>query len=110
MGEPDRGHARSLPAEHIGWSETTWETETSKYPEEEKSTEIPGVAASETGPSLNPCKRSSVSALLHVGLWDHHLYETYLIDVVTKRRGSKTVWKGRPERVKAPYTKLRRLR
>ena len=27
----------------------TWGTETSKYPEEEKSTEIPGVAASETG-------------------------------------------------------------
>ena len=68
MGEPDRGHALSPPAEHIGWKETTWGTETSKYPEEEKSTEIPGVVASETGPSPNPCMRSSVWALLHVGL------------------------------------------
>jgi hypothetical protein len=30
----------------------TWGTETSKYPEEKKSTEIPVVAASETGPAL----------------------------------------------------------
>ncbi len=57
MGEPGRGNARSPPAEHIGGTETTRGTETSKYPEEEKSTEIPGVAASETGPSLNPCMR-----------------------------------------------------
>lgn len=30
----------------------TWRTETSKYPEEKKSTEIPQVAASERGPAL----------------------------------------------------------
>ena len=35
----------------IGAEEATRGTETSKYPEEEKSTEIPGVAASETGPA-----------------------------------------------------------
>ena len=37
--------------------ERTQGTETSQYLEEEKSTEMPGVAASETGPSLNrsPC-------------------------------------------------------
>ena len=35
----------------IGCGEATGGTETSKYPEEEKSTEIPGVAASETGPA-----------------------------------------------------------
>ena len=35
----------------IGCEEATGGTETSKYPEEEKSTEIPGVAASETGPA-----------------------------------------------------------
>ena len=57
MGEPTQGHAWLLPAEHIGWAETTWGTETSKYPEEKKSTEIPVVAASETGHSLNPCMR-----------------------------------------------------
>ncbi len=32
--------------------ERTWGTETSKYPEEKKSTEIPLVAASERGPAL----------------------------------------------------------
>ena len=40
------GHAR---LNKIGRRGGTGGTETSKYPEEEKSTEIPGVAASETG-------------------------------------------------------------
>ena len=48
----------------IGREEATRGTETSKYPEEEKSTEIPGVAASETGPSPNPRTRHSAGALL----------------------------------------------
>ena len=40
----------------IGWLETTRRTETSKYPEEKKSTEIALVAASERADSLNlPC-------------------------------------------------------
>ena len=51
MGKPDGGHAPSPAPEHIGRQEATGGTETSKYPEEEKSTEIPGVAASETGPA-----------------------------------------------------------
>ena len=51
MGEPTQGHAWVLRPEHIGPAEATGGTETSKYPEEEKSTEIPGVAASETGPA-----------------------------------------------------------
>ena len=51
MGKPDGGHAPSPASEHIGCEEATGGTETSKYPEEEKSTEIPGVAASETGPA-----------------------------------------------------------
>ena len=69
MGEHNRGHALLLPAEHIGWRETTWGTETSKYPEENKSTEIPEVAASEPGTSLNPCmcKRKGVAACGVVG-------------------------------------------
>ena len=49
MGEPTWGHAQVLWPEHIGPGETTRGTETSKYPEEEKSTEIPLVAASESG-------------------------------------------------------------
>ncbi len=42
----------------IGCEEATGGTETSKYPEEEKSTEIPGVAASETGrcPNRRACR------------------------------------------------------
>ena len=49
MGEPSWGHAQLPLSEHIGQEETTGGTETSKYPEEEKSTEIPLVAASERG-------------------------------------------------------------
>ena len=55
MGEPDRGHALSPPPERIGREEATRGTETSKYPEERKSTEIALVAASERAPSPNPC-------------------------------------------------------
>ena len=41
-----------LITEFIGYAERTRGTETSKYPEEKKSTEIPLVAASERGPAL----------------------------------------------------------
>ena len=41
-----------LLAEYIGFERRTRGTETSKYPEEKKSTEIPSVAASERGPAL----------------------------------------------------------
>jgi len=47
MGKPSWGHAQLPPAEHIGRLEATRGTETSKYPEEEKSTEISLVVASE---------------------------------------------------------------
>ena len=49
MGKPGWGHAQSSPSEHIGREKVTGGTETSKYPEEQKSTEIPPVAASERG-------------------------------------------------------------
>jgi hypothetical protein len=42
----------SSQAEYIGLAKRTWRTETSKYPEEKKSTEIPLVAASERGLAL----------------------------------------------------------
>ena len=50
MGKPGGSHFPSRPAEHIGRVEATGGTETSKYPEEEKSNEIPLVVASERGP------------------------------------------------------------
>ena len=67
-------------------------SEPSKYPQEEKSNEIPPVAASERGGAQtgwsDPC------------------------GVVGRRRGDRlegdasgTAWEGRPERVKAPYAK-----
>ncbi len=49
MGKPGTGHAVSLRSEHIGPVEVTRGTETSQYPEEEKATAIPSVAASERG-------------------------------------------------------------
>ena len=47
MGEPSRRHGR-LPDRRPSVRGTTGGTETSKYPEEEKSTEIARVAASES--------------------------------------------------------------
>ena len=44
-----RHHKVSSITEYIGYEKQTRRTETSKYPEEKKSTEIPQVAASERG-------------------------------------------------------------
>ena len=49
MGQPGRGNARSSCAESIGVEKRTRGSETSQYPQEEKSIEIPSVAASERG-------------------------------------------------------------
>ncbi len=67
-GEPSRGNALLPAAERIGGQEATGGTETSKYPEEEKSTEIPGVAASETGPAQTGA-RASVRAFPRRCCW-----------------------------------------
>ncbi len=53
MGEPAWGYAHASWREYIAPEKATWGTETSKYPEEKKSTEIALVAASESAPSLN---------------------------------------------------------
>jgi hypothetical protein len=49
MGKPGGRHGPSLLPESIGEAEPTGRTETSKYPQEKKSNEIPPVAASERG-------------------------------------------------------------
>ena len=106
---PAGSNPRDPPAEHIRGRGATRGTETSKYPEEEKSTEIALVAASERAPAqTHACV--SFRALLHEVLWGRLFFQPVLTDAVTKRRGSGTAWKGRPERVKAPYAKPRRLR
>ena len=55
MRELTQGNACVSITESIGYEKATRGTETSKYPEEKKSTEIARVAASESAPSLNPC-------------------------------------------------------
>ena len=98
-----------LMAEHIGLEEATGGTETSKYPEERKSIETPGVAASETGLSPNPrtCKRQGVAARGLLGAPDR---EPALSGGVRNLDGSGTAWEGRPQRVRAPYANPSRLR
>ena len=49
MGKPGSTKVGSLHTEYIGVLEQTRGTETSNYPEEEKSIEMPLVAASERG-------------------------------------------------------------
>ena len=51
-GETHLAQARYRQTEYIGLVKLTRGTETSKYPEEKKSTEIPSVAASERGAAL----------------------------------------------------------
>ena len=49
MGKPGWSHVQSPSPEHIGRVEGTWGSETSQYPQEEKTTVIPLVVASERG-------------------------------------------------------------
>ena len=109
MGQPSRGRALLPASECIGCEEATRGTETSKYPEEEKSTEIAGVAASETAPAQTHA-RASLRALLHEGLWDRAFHGPQTMDAVTNPRGSGTAWEGRRNRVRAPYANPRGLR
>ena len=53
MGKPGGGNAPSSWGEHIAPVKRTRGSEPSQYPEEEKATAIPSVAASERGSSLN---------------------------------------------------------
>ena len=103
MGEPTRGHARVSPPESIGRERTTGGTETSKYPEEEKSTEIPRVAASESGPAQTHVRVSA--GRCHAGVAGAIGGRPDPSGAVAKERGSGTAWEGRPQRVRAPYAK-----
>ena len=53
MGKPTWRKVQVPAPEHIGRLEGTWGSETSQYPQEEKTIVIPEVVASETGPRLN---------------------------------------------------------
>ena len=49
MGKPGASHVASCLPEHIGQCKGTWGSETSQYPQEEKTRVIPLVVASERG-------------------------------------------------------------
>ena len=53
MGQPSQSDVWLRPSEYIGRCEVSGGTETSQYPEEKKSTEIPQVVVSERGRSPN---------------------------------------------------------
>ena len=87
MGKPTGGHAPVPRAESIGTEEGTGGTETSKYPEEEKTKVIPSVAASERG-------LAQTYALVRRGCRTSHMeLQRCLV--------GEEVWKGPPEQVKA---------
>ncbi len=100
-GNPGRAMPAYPSLNKIGERGTTRGTETSKYPEEEKSTEIAGVAASETAQAQTHA-RVSVRALPHGGRGSRTRGAAYP-GGVTKQVRSGTAWKGRPQRVRAPY-------
>ncbi len=109
MGEPSGDHAPLPLDEHIVEEEATRGTETSQYPEEEKSTEIPGVAASGTGRTPKPA-RATRPQPCPAGVAGRATGACGAPGEVTNRGGSGTAWEGRPQRVRAPYAKPPRPR
>ena len=70
MGQPRQGNACLPPPERIRREATTGGTETSKYPEERKSSETARVAASESATAQTHARVKSSAELLHAGLRD----------------------------------------
>ena len=68
-GNPTGAMPCRPPLNEIGGGEATWGTETSKYPEEEKSTEIARVAASESAPAQTGGRGKAPGALPRRGCW-----------------------------------------
>ena len=94
---PARGRPAPPGAELIGARGATGGTETSKYPEEEKSNEIPRVVASERGRGQTGALATAAGVVGPPNM------------AVRKARGSGTAWEGRRDRVTAPYAKPRAL-
>ena len=59
------------PAEHIGGVRRTQGSETSQYLQEEKSTEIPPVAASDRGAAQTAVRKHG--GVVGRAMWDRHL-------------------------------------
>ena len=69
MGKPGEGHTLSSASECIAPWKRTGGSEPSQYPQEEKATAIPSVAASERGTAQTDAG-ASLQALPASGLWD----------------------------------------
>ena len=91
MGQPTRSHQRVSHAEYIGMGGDTRGSETSQYPEEKKSNEIPQVAASERGSAKT---RALAPWGCGTRTWG-----------LVAARGSN--WNAARYRVKAPYPKAK---
>ena len=71
MGQPTYGNAYVSYTESIGIEKVTRGTETSKYPEEEKETSIPSVAASERG---------RAQTIVYYGVVDHSQRKALIVE------------------------------
>jgi hypothetical protein len=93
IGEPAGRHGPASRPEMSRDGKRTWGTEPSQYLEEKKSSEIPGVAASERGRVQTRSAYEGVSAA-DVGLWgmsgDEHERPGATVG------GGETPWNGRP--------------
>lgn len=87
MGKPTARNGAVSISEYIGNGRQTRGTETSKYPEEEKETSIPQVAASETG-------RAQTKRLASWGC-------RTLYTELQRNEVDEAAWKGPPEKVTA---------
>ena len=99
MGKPGGGNTPSLPAESIGRVERTGGTETSQYPEEEKATAIPQVAASERG-SAQTAGMFKPACVVPAGLWGLSSLECGPSGG-SEGNLAEQLWKGWPKKVKA---------
>ena len=75
MGQPTYGNAYVSYTESIGIEKETRGTETSKYPEEEKETSIPSVAASERG---------RAQTVVYYGVEDHSQCMAWIAEALWK--------------------------
>ena len=70
MGQPTLGHTEVSRTEFIGPWKATWGSEPSQYLEEEKSKEIPSVAASERGRAQTEVA-SAIAGLWGSATWSY---------------------------------------
>ena len=104
MGKPGWGHAQSLLPEHIGQREGTGETETSKYPEEEKTTCDSLSSGERNGKSLN---RAGGKAWwrCQFGVVGADRGGTRPFTELQSLDLAEAVWNTAPKTVRAPYAK-----